>query len=145
MNAKDRRFTHLFVRPTTNLNLEGFGPLKEWQVQHEEAAPFDYVDIFGDGSALGLHIPGHTKGSMAFLVRSTKGPVLMVGDGSHTTWGWENGVEPGTFNTDGEKAAGSLAKLRALAAAYPTMEVHLGHQRLAKNSVAMHVDHHSSR
>lgn len=125
---RDKRFTHLLVRPTTNLNLEGFSALGEWQMTHEEEAPFAYIDIFGDASVVGLHVPGHTRGSMAFVVRSTEGAQLIVGDASHTAWGWQHEVEPGSFNTDGQEAADSLLRLRALAARHPSMRVHLGHQ-----------------
>lgn len=128
--AQDRRFTHFLMRPTTNLNLKGFEALREWQVIERAGAPFAFVDIFADGSVLGLHIPGHTKGSMAFIVRTTEGPVLLVGDGSHTVWGWEHSVEPGTFNTDMKAAASSLDRLGAFVAAHPTIEVHLGHQSM---------------
>jgi glyoxylase-like metal-dependent hydrolase (beta-lactamase superfamily II) len=128
--ADDERFTHLFMRPTTNLNLKGFSALRQWQVIEEKHTPFPYVDIFRDGSVLGLHIPGHTQGSMAFVARTTQGPVLLVGDGSHTVWGWEHGVEPGTFNTDMEEAATSLDRLKAFALAHPHLDVHLGHQSI---------------
>ncbi len=127
---EDARATHVLVRPSTDLNLEGFGPLLQWQVHRAEGEPFAWVDIFGDGSLVGLHIPGHTQGNMAFVVRSTEGVQLIAGDGSHTAWGWEHGVEPGTFNTSGEEAADSLARLREFSAAHPAMRVHLGHQEL---------------
>jgi len=129
--AEDSRFTHLFARPTTNLNLAGFGPLRELRVRKETEAPFSYVDLFGDSSALALHAPGHTDGNMAFLLRTTQGPVLIAGDCSHTAWGWEHSVEPGTFNTSMEQAASSLDRLKAFAQANPTVRVHLGHQPLA--------------
>lgn len=126
--AEDKRLSHFLVRPTTKANLKGFGPLRSFQVVTEKGAPFSYVDVFSDQSVLGLHIPGHTEGSMAFLVRSTEGPLLLVGDGSHTVWGWDHGVEPGTFNTDMERAADSLDRLKELARSHPGLQVHLGHQ-----------------
>jgi N-acyl homoserine lactone hydrolase len=126
----DRRFLHLFARSTTDENLEGFGPLEELRVTREAGAPFAAVDILGDGSLYGLHVPGHTRGSMAYLARTTEGPQLLTGDGCHTAWGWHHGVEPGTFNTDGEQSAQSLAALRSFAKAHPEVTVHLGHQPL---------------
>ena len=45
----DRRLLHLLVRPTTNLNLKGFGPLRVFETQRPQDAPFSYVDVFGDG------------------------------------------------------------------------------------------------
>lgn len=124
----DSRFLHLFGRSTTDQNLEGFGPLNELQVTQAPGAPFAAVDIFGDGTLYGLHVPGHTRGSMAYLARTTSGPQLLTGDGCHTAWGWHHDVEPGTFNTDGEQSAKSLAALRAFAKAHPQLTVHLGHQ-----------------
>jgi hypothetical protein len=61
-------------------------------------------------------------------VRTPDGPKLLVGDASHTRWGWENGVEPGTFSLDGPQSALSLAVLRELASEYPQLDVYLGHQ-----------------
>ncbi|HGG57842.1 MAG TPA: MBL fold metallo-hydrolase, partial [Nannocystis exedens] len=58
------------------------------------------IDFFGDGSLWVLPCPGHTPGSVAYLVRSTAGPLLIVGDTSHTHWGFEHSVEPGTFTDD---------------------------------------------
>ncbi len=127
---EDARATHVLVRPSTDLNLEGFGALLQWKVHRAEEEPFAWVDIFGDGSLAGLHIPGHTRGNMAFVVRSTEGTQLIAGDGSHTEWGWKHNVEPGTFNTSGDQAAKSLAALRKFAARHPAMKVHLGHQQL---------------
>src|SRR5688572_26561313 len=59
------------------------------------------IDVFGDGSFFALHVPGHTHGSMAYVVRTTTGPLLLAGDSSHTIWGWEHDVEPGFFTNDG--------------------------------------------
>jgi glyoxylase-like metal-dependent hydrolase (beta-lactamase superfamily II) len=128
--ADDRRFLHLFGRSTTDENLQGLGPLNELQVARGAGAPFAAVDVLGDGSLYGLHVPGHTRGSMAYLVRTTDGPQLLTGDGCHTAWGWHHDVEPGTFNTDSEESARSLAALRSFAKAHPEITVHLGHQPL---------------
>lgn len=128
--AQQSRFLHLFTRGTTTDNLEGFGPLQELAVAARAGAPFGVIDLFGDGSVYGLHVPGHTAGSMAYVVRTPEGPHLIAGDGCHTAWGWEHGVEPGTFNADQELAARSFSKLRAFAKAHPRMRVHLGHQDL---------------
>jgi len=128
--AQQVRFQHLFTRSTTSDNLEGFGPLQELTVPARRGAPFGVLDLFGDGSVYGLHVPGHTAGSMAYVVRTPQGPHLIAGDGCHTVWGWEHDVEPGTFNADPELAAQSFEKLRAFARAHPKLRVHLGHQEL---------------
>lgn len=128
--AAQKAFWHLFTRSSVAANLEGFGPLHEWQVSPEPDAPFGVLDVFGDGALYAIHVPGHTAGSMAFLVRSTEGPQLIVGDGCHTAWGWEHGVEPGTYSAEPERAAQSFARLQEFAAAHPELRVHLGHQSL---------------
>ena len=124
---------HLFSRGTTDALIGERGPLVEWPFEPDPSGRFaGVVDVFGDESVFAIHVPGHTPGSTAFLVRSTEGPKLLVGDASHTRWGWENGVEPGTFSLDQEGSARSLAALRAFAAEHPTLEVHLGHQELQR-------------
>ena len=130
--AQDSMFMNVFVQNTTDAALEGHGPLQE--LRPEPAPPFHGVlDLFGDGSLLGIHVPGHTLGSMAFLARTTDGPVLLTGDACHTAWGWNNDVESGTFNRDPEGAKQSFNILRTFAAQHPTLKVHLGHQSLASH------------
>jgi N-acyl homoserine lactone hydrolase len=125
-----RQFLHVAVQGSTDRALEGKPALSEWTYSHEADGIFEgIVDIFGDGSVWALWVPGHTPGSTAYLVRSTKGPVLLVGDASHTRWGWEHDVEPGTFTADGPRSVESLKRLRAFAAAHPNVEVRIGHQR----------------
>jgi glyoxylase-like metal-dependent hydrolase (beta-lactamase superfamily II) len=87
------------------------------------------VDVFGDQSVFALWVPGHTPGTTAYLVRSTKGPVLLVGDACHTRWGWENDVEPGGFSADIPASVVGFKQLRALAKEHSQLEVRLGHQR----------------
>jgi len=128
----DARFLNLFTRGSIDHMIEHMGPLLQWRFEPDAAGRFEGVlDVFGDGSVWALHVPGHTLGSTAFVVRTPEGPKLLTGDACHTAWGWENGVEPGTFSTDGPRSVGSLAALRALAEAHPEIEVHLGHQSLS--------------
>jgi N-acyl homoserine lactone hydrolase len=97
-------FQNLFVRGTTTKLLSGKADLEEWPFQldadQKNIAIGDVVDIFGDGSAFAISAPGHTPGSTAYLLRTPKGPVLLTGDTSHTRWGWEHGVEPGSYTAD---------------------------------------------
>lgn len=86
------------------------------------------LDIFDDQSFFAIWVPGHTAGSLAFLVNSTEGPQLLVGDSSHTRWGWENNVSPGLFSADREENRKALNYLRQLASKIPGVHVHLGHQ-----------------
>ncbi|WP_241757864.1 MBL fold metallo-hydrolase [Myxococcus landrumensis] len=124
-----RAFLNVLIKPVTDRSLEGKAPLSEWPYRPETSGPFEgAVDIFGDGSVWALWVPGHTPGSTAYLVRSTKGPVLLMGDASHTRWGWEHDVEPGTFTADAPRGVESFKKLRAFAQAHPQVEVRMGHQ-----------------
>ncbi|MFP2908764.1 MBL fold metallo-hydrolase [Pyxidicoccus sp. 3LFB2] len=127
--ASARAILNVAGQGSTDRALEGKPALSEWTYAAEARGLFDSaVDIFGDGSVWALWVPGHTPGSTAYLVRSTKGPVLLVGDASHTRWGWEHDVEPGTFTMDGPRSVESFKKLRAFASAHPGVEVRMGHQ-----------------
>jgi glyoxylase-like metal-dependent hydrolase (beta-lactamase superfamily II) len=125
------QFLNLFSRGTIDAMLESSPPIQEWSYEGDPDGRFSgIVDIFGDASVWALHVPGHSPGSTAYLVRTPNGSKLLVGDASHTRWGWENGVEPGTFSLDGPQSALSLAILRELVREYPQLEVYLGHQSL---------------
>lgn len=127
--ATATQFMHLFVRGSTNQALAGKPALSEWQFTADATGTFEGVlDVFGDGSVWALWVPGHTPGSTAYLVRTPKGAVLLTGDASHTRWGWDNHVEPGTFTADAVKGAESFKKLQAFAAAHLEVEVRVGHQ-----------------
>lgn len=117
-------FMNAFTRGSIDAALEGKQPISEFPFSEGH----DVVDVLGDGSVWALWIPGHTKGSTAYVVRTTKGAVLLTGDGSHTRWGWEHAVEPGTFTSNPEQSRASFERLQALAKAHPELEVRLGHQ-----------------
>ncbi|MCG6166713.1 MBL fold metallo-hydrolase [Leptospira sanjuanensis] len=88
------------------------------------------IDFFGDQSLIIIHVEGHTKGSLAFLVQSSSGSHLILGDSCHTSWGWENGVSPGDFTEDQEKNQSSLNFLKEFASKISGIRVHPGHQSL---------------
>jgi len=120
---------NLVLQKTMNRLLEGHAPTSELQFAADPDGRFDgVIDVFGDGSFWAIWVPGHTVGSVAYVARTASGPVMMVGDSSHTRWGWENGVEPGKFTGDGPRNAVQLQRLKALAAEHPAMSVRLGHQ-----------------
>lgn len=125
------QFTNVFSRGSTDRLLEGLDSLREWSFESDSANRFAGVlDVFGDGSLWALHVPGHTPGSTAFLVRTPQGPELLLGDATHTRWGWNNGVEPGVFSLDPEQSAASLKTLLDLVGRFPQIRVHPGHQSL---------------
>jgi N-acyl homoserine lactone hydrolase len=122
-------FLNFFTRPTTDRVFEGHQALAEWRFQTDPTQRFaGVIDVFDDGSLWALHVPGHTPGSTAYLARTPQGPVLMVGDACHTAWGWKHQVEPGTFSSDRETSAESLAQLENLVKRHPNIDVRLGHQ-----------------
>ncbi len=125
----ERHWTHLFVHGASDALLKGRPPLRAWPFEAPLGPdPLAVLDVFGDGSVYALHVPGHTAGSTAYLLRTTQGPVLLAGDTCHTLWGWEHGVEPGDFTRDAARNVNSLQALKALAARHPAMRVRLGHQ-----------------
>lgn len=127
--ASSSAFLNLFSRGPTDEALEGKAPLREWAYEADASGRFAGVlDIFGDGSVWALWVPGHTPGSTAYLVRTPNGPVLLTGDASHTRWGWEHDVEPGTFSSDLPRSVESFTRLRSLVAEHPAIDVRLGHQ-----------------
>lgn len=133
--AAQRAALNVFVQSTADRALSGHAPLRELHFEPDPAGVFEGVlDVFGDGTVWALHVPGHTAGSTAYLARTPSGPVLMVGDASHTAFGWENGVEPGTFTADAERGADSFARLRSFVARHPSISVRLGHQALPEHA-----------
>jgi glyoxylase-like metal-dependent hydrolase (beta-lactamase superfamily II) len=132
-----REAQNAFIQSMMDRELEGHAALRELSFSADPSGSFEGVlDLFGDGTVWALWVPGHTPGSVAYLVRTPKGPVLLTGDASHTAFGWENGVEPGSFSHDRGKSAESLARLRAFVAKHPSIEVRLGHQRLPQPAPA---------
>jgi N-acyl homoserine lactone hydrolase len=74
------------------------------------------VDIFGDGSVVALHLPGHTPDHLALLLNLKSGPVLLSGDLYHSTISREKRSVP-PFNTDRAQTLASMDKFEALAKA----------------------------
>jgi glyoxylase-like metal-dependent hydrolase (beta-lactamase superfamily II) len=136
-DAKVRTFENVFLSGIFDASLADKGPLEELSFRRDPSGRFAGVlDLFGDGTFWAIAGPGHTPGSTAFVARTPRGPVLLTGDACHTAWGWENGVEPGSFSRDKRASAASLASLLALAARHPSMEVRLGHQEQASTTPA---------
>jgi glyoxylase-like metal-dependent hydrolase (beta-lactamase superfamily II) len=127
--STETSFKNMFVRGATDQLLKDKQPLQEWHFQPDPQNKFEgIIDVFEDGSVFVISVPGHTPGSIALLVRTTHGPVLLTGDTCHTRWGWEHTVEPGDFTADQERNLKSLKNLKELASNHPNIEVRLGHQ-----------------
>jgi N-acyl homoserine lactone hydrolase len=130
--TQERHWTHYFTGSAANAALDGRPALQVWAFGSTPTTaahqPLAVVDIFGDGSAFALHVPGHTGGSTAYLLRTPSGPVLVTGDACHTRWGWEHGVEPGSSSRDAPTSRTGLQQLKALVARHPQIQVRVGHQ-----------------
>lgn len=124
-DAAMKSFLNSLTRSTTNRLLSAQPQLIEWQFDAQGV-----IDVFGDGSLFAIHVPGHTPGATAYIARTPNGPELMIGDATHTRWGWENRVESGTYSVDRQQAAISLNKLYKLVDSMPKISVHPGHQVL---------------
>jgi N-acyl homoserine lactone hydrolase len=89
-----------------------FGPWRK-DGANVTAATAD-VDVFGDGSVVALHLPGHTPDHMALLVKLPSGSVLLSGDMYHSREAREKrGVPP--FNTSREQTLASMDKFEKVA------------------------------
>lgn len=120
---------NVLTRETYQALFAGRPPIREWAFEKvEKMAPTNAaIDVFGDGSFWAVSSPGHTTGSTAYVAFTTSGPKLFTGDTSHTRWGWDHGVEPGTYTADGDENAASLEKLKLLADQLGA-EVFVGHE-----------------
>jgi N-acyl homoserine lactone hydrolase len=127
--STEKNWKNMVVQGTSDRLLNNKPALQEWQFQADLQNKFEgIIDIFADGSVFAISVPGHTPGSIAYLVRTTRGPVLLTGDTCHTRWGWEHTVEPGDYTQDKERNLKNLMRLKDLVAAHPRIEVRLGHQ-----------------
>ncbi|NCN09124.1 MAG: MBL fold metallo-hydrolase [Leptospira sp.] len=126
-----KNFLNLFVKGTTD-NLLGENKILRQLEFSEVNTEFGLatLDLFEDGSFLVFHSPGHTPGSLAFLIKAKDGIHLVLGDTSHTKFGWEQNVTPGSFTSDREENRRSLNALQDLAKKIPGIQVHPGHQSL---------------
>ena len=89
-----------------------FGPWRK-EGANVTAATAD-VDVFGDGSVVALHLPGHTPDHLALLVKLPSGSVLLSGDMYHSREAREKrGVPP--FNTSREQTLASMDKFEKVA------------------------------
>lgn len=122
-----KQFKNMFVRGITDDFLEGPRTFSELSFPEAKEGPA-VIDFFGDQSLFILSVPGHTRGSLAFVVNASTGPQLIVGDTCHTRWGWENSVPPGNFSEDRASNLQSLEALKNLSQKIPQLRVHLGHQ-----------------
>lgn len=135
-DGSQRDFANRIIGRPTDSALKVHGPLRELVFKTDAGGVFEGVlDIFGDGSIFALHTPGHTPGSLAFLVNTTVGPQLIMGDTIRTKLEWTHGLKPIWYAEGTETEVAASAKLlRDFVAAHPEITVHPGHQSLIANS-----------
>ncbi|WFU82655.1 MBL fold metallo-hydrolase [Bradyrhizobium sp. CIAT3101] len=127
--AEEKKLENFFVEGMEDAFFEGRPAIQEFQFAKDPDGKFEgVIDVFGDGSLFAILTPGHTAGHLSYLARTPTGPVLLTGDACHTRWGWEHGVEPGSYTFDREEERKSLLALKALSERHPRMIVKLGHQ-----------------
>jgi len=85
------------------------------------------VDFFGDGSLWLIPTPGHTRGELSMLVNTRPRPTLLTFDAAHLAADYELSIAPGA-TVDKPAAHASIARLHALAAAIPNLNVVYGHE-----------------
>jgi len=90
-------------------------PFGSWRTEGAKVrAVTGDTDVFGDGSVVALHLPGHTPDHLALLVKLASGPVLLTGDLYHSRDAREKrGVPP--FNTSREETLQSMDVFEKLA------------------------------
>jgi len=133
-DGSQRDFSNRILGNPTDSALKNHGPLRELVFTAYGNDVFDGIlDIFEDGSLFAILTPGHTPGSLAFIVNSTEGPQLIIGDTVRTKLEWTHSLKP-TWFAEGteEEVAKSASQLRQLAASHPEITVHPGHQSLTK-------------
>jgi N-acyl homoserine lactone hydrolase len=128
--ATDVEWKYVVTAGSVDRLLKGRAPLRSLKFWPDSDDKFSGVlDIFGDATFFAISSPGHTSGSLAFVIRTPSGPVLLTGDTCHSRWGWDNSVEPGSFiSKDSANNLRSLLALKALVARHPAITVKLGHQ-----------------
>jgi len=122
-DAQLRSLMHAFSQGTTDRLLGGQEKLLELQFDGS-----GILDVFNDGSFFAIHAPGHTPGTTVYIANTTAGVQVLLGDVSHTRWGWDNQVEPGTYSHNQAQSATSLARIKHVTDKLQNSTVHPGHQ-----------------
>lgn len=125
--VSNKQFINLFVQGSTNRLLGENANLIELNFGNKDQ-DLPIVDFFGDQSFYIISVPGHTAGSLAFLIPSKEGGHLVLGDTCHTRFGWLQNVIPGSFTSNPKLNRISLDKLKSFASSYNPKYIYPGHQ-----------------
>ena len=87
--------------------------LQTYQYDHTDLGPFnESFDLFGDGSIVQIHTPGHASGMSATRIQGSDGKfVLLASDTGYSSMSWERMLTPGIC-TSRKKAITSLGWVR---------------------------------
>lgn len=87
--------------------------LQTYQYDHTDIGPFnESFDLFGDGSIVQIHTPGHASGMSATRIQGSDGKfVLLAADTGYSSMSWEKMLTPGIC-TSRKKAITSLGWIR---------------------------------
>jgi glyoxylase-like metal-dependent hydrolase (beta-lactamase superfamily II) len=84
-------------------------------------------DLFGDGSALVVNLPGHAVGHIGLFIPQSRHARLLIGDAAWSRTSIATGTPPPRLTTAivGETRAyrETLARLAALHRAWPTLDI----------------------
>lgn len=89
------------------------------QIDIERTRSFNWVhvptdhDLFGDGSVVILHTPGHTPGELSLLVRLAHRNFILTGDTVHLRQALENEI-PMPYDANTELSVRSIQRLKLL-------------------------------
>lgn len=113
VNEKER--DHMF-RAEARADAQNFANYADLEAAKKE--PYtDSYDVFGDGKAIIVSMPGHTPGHSVLLVNlDHSGPILLSGDLYHLSEAREKKTVP-AFNTDADETLASMEKFEELARA----------------------------
>lgn len=126
--SNHKAFLNMFVQGSTDKLFGDHVNIEQLEFKNKSPENIAILDFFGDGSLYVFWVSGHTPGSLAFLVHTTGGTHLIVGDTCHTTWGWEQNVPPGKYTSSIELNRIHLNQLKEFSQKFPKIKIHPGHQ-----------------
>jgi glyoxylase-like metal-dependent hydrolase (beta-lactamase superfamily II) len=85
------------------------------------------IDIFGDQSVWAISAPGHSAGSVCYLINTPGQSILIAGDAINTNDCLELGVRSGTCSANPAQDQQTVDRLKAYLDVHPEIEVWCGH------------------
>lgn len=125
--GRDRHIYFRIIAQPLRAALEGREALRVWPFTESETL----VDVFGDGSLIAIHVPGHTFGSTAYLVNTPAGRHLITGDAVMDADSWTGPTrEVQGFKRNYDAMWTSRQRLRDIAARFEQITIHPGHEAI---------------